>query len=70
MKKGTKKVAKKYKKPEVVTSRYSPDPVEAGCCLQSCGGSPISTQTEKNLSREAKAALATLEQANVNLAID
>lgn len=31
---------KKYTKPEVVESAHSPEPVEAGCCLTSCGGSP------------------------------
>jgi hypothetical protein len=38
---------KKYEKPEVTNVTYSPEPVEAGCCLRSCGGSPISIDSKK-----------------------
>lgn len=31
---------KQYQKPEVINTAHSPEPVEAGCCLRSCGGSP------------------------------
>jgi len=31
---------KGYQKPGVLNAAYSPEPVEAGCCLRSCGGSP------------------------------
>lgn len=29
-----------YQKPEVTKKGSSPEPVEAGCCLRSCGGMP------------------------------
>lgn len=31
---------KKYQKPKVTNTTCSPEPIEAGCCLRSCGGSP------------------------------
>lgn len=33
-------MAKKYVKPEVTQKGQTKEPVEAGCCLRSCGGSP------------------------------
>ncbi len=30
----------KYQKPLVTRSGSNPEPVEAGCCLRSCGGVP------------------------------
>jgi hypothetical protein len=37
---------KKYDKPKVVVRGSSPEPVESGCCLRSCGGMP-SPMSEK-----------------------
>ena len=31
---------KKYIKPAITRSGSNPEPVEAGCCLRSCGGVP------------------------------
>ena len=39
---------KQYQKPEVTCKGANPEPVEAGCCLQSCGGSPGRTHTPRN----------------------
>ena len=39
-----KKIEENYKKPEVEGVGVSPEPVESGCCLTSCGGSPGVTQ--------------------------
>jgi hypothetical protein len=30
----------KYSKPAVTRAGSTPEPVEAGCCLRSCGGKP------------------------------
>lgn len=38
---------KKYQKPTVINGAYSPEPVEAGCCLRSCGGSPHHSEASK-----------------------
>lgn len=57
---------KEYKKPAVVSPGYSPEPVEAGCCLTSCGGSPGGMQAGRYLNHEAETTLAILEQACQN----
>lgn len=36
-----------YEKPKIVKSTYSAEPVEAGCCLRSCGGSPVVLSSER-----------------------
>lgn len=43
----------KYEKPLVVKPGYSPEPVESGCCLTSCGGSPGGMQAGRHLHTEA-----------------
>ena len=53
---------KKYEKPIVVSPGYSPEPVEAGCCLTSCGGSPGGMQAGRCLSHGAKITLTILEE--------
>tara|TARA_Y100000310_G_C20688919_1_gene820938 strand:+ start:898 stop:1071 length:174 start_codon:yes stop_codon:yes gene_type:complete len=45
---------KSYQKPAVVSPGYYPEPVEAGCCLTSCGGKPGGLQAGKQLHEEAK----------------
>lgn len=57
----------KYEKPKVVSPGYSPEPVEAGCCLTSCGGAPSGMQAGRHLNREAESTLAMLEQASSKL---
>jgi len=37
-----------YQKPQVVLTGANPEPVEAGCCLRSCGGSPGPMQAPKD----------------------
>jgi len=44
----------KYEKPRVTRKGANPEPVEAGCCLRSCGGSPGPTQTPKDQTSVAK----------------
>lgn len=53
-----------YEKPTVVNPGYSPEPVEAGCCLTSCGGSPGGMQAGRHLNQEAEKTLAMLEETN------
>lgn len=54
---------KPYEKPAVLNPGYSPEPVEAGCCLISCGGAPGAMQAGRYLNHEAEATLAMLEKA-------
>jgi len=58
---------KRYEKPVVISSGYSPEPVEAGCCLTSCGGSPGGMQAGRHLNKEARKTLAILEKASSKL---
>ena len=37
-----------YKKPKVTKRGSSPEPVEAGCCLRSCGGVPAVQPTTRD----------------------
>ena len=43
-----------YERPTVISPGYSPEPVEAGCCLTSCGGSPGGMQAGRHLTEEAQ----------------
>lgn len=54
---------KRYEKPMVVNPGYSPEPVEAGCCLQSCGGSPGGMQAGRYLNKEAEKTFRILHNA-------
>ncbi|MEA2112586.1 MAG: hypothetical protein U9P50_01265 [Patescibacteria group bacterium] len=45
------KQEKSYRKPEVKGVGTSPEPVESGCCLTSCGGSPGITQNNPNVKK-------------------
>ncbi len=58
---------KQYEKPAVVSPGYSPEPVEAGCCLTSCGGSPGGMQAGRHLNKEAGKTLTMLEEASSKL---
>jgi hypothetical protein len=40
--------AQVYQKPEVTKKGSAPEPVEAGCCLRSCGGSPAPQPKTRN----------------------
>lgn len=46
---------KTYEKPAVTIKGSSPEPVESGCCLRSCGGVPGPMQVGKR--GNARAAL-------------
>lgn len=41
-----------YTKPMITKTSQSSEPVEAGCCLRSCGGSPAIMQVNKNTLHE------------------
>ena len=45
------KQKKSYKKPVVEGVGSSPEPVESGCCLTSCGGSPGITQNNPSVKK-------------------
>ena len=45
---------KTYETPEVLNDFTVCEPVETGCCLRSCGGSPHHMGTEKLISDETK----------------
>ena len=49
------KKQKNYQKPEVLSEITVCEPVETGCCLRSCGGSPYHMGKEDLLSAEMKA---------------
>lgn len=51
-----------YQRPEVLSSGVSPEPVEAGCCLTSCGGSPGGLQSGKHQGDAAQDNLKLLEE--------
>lgn len=42
----------KYEKPVVIRQGYSPEAVESGCCLTSCGGSPGGMQAGRHLHKK------------------
>lgn len=46
---------KKYEAPEILSEVTVCEPVETGCCLRSCGGSPSRMQSEALVSEETKA---------------
>lgn len=48
-----------YQKPQVVQKGTNPEPVEAGCCLRSCGGSPGPMQVRKDTEVSKAIAAAT-----------
>lgn len=56
------KVMAQYQKPVVISPGYSPEPVEAGCCLTSCGGSPGGMQAGRHLNRQAEASSKILKR--------
>lgn len=53
---------KEYQKPEVLSGTTICEPVETGCCLRSCGGSPkhmpsdalVSTETTQKFESATK----------------
>lgn len=45
---------KKYEAPEILSEFTVCEPVETGCCLRSCGGSPHHIGAEKLVSEEIK----------------
>ena len=55
-------MAKQYSSPEIKDKLTNCEPVETGCCLRSCGGSPhhvdgqsqLDAATEKRLEEETK----------------
>ena len=51
------KLQKNYETPKVLGEVVTNEPVETGCCLRSCGGSPNHMGEEKNISEKAKAKL-------------
>ena len=53
----------KYDKPKVVVRGYTPEPVEAGCCLRSCGGSPGGLQAGHYLTKQAEEIIVLLKRA-------
>lgn len=53
----------KEEKPEVLSQGSTPEPVESGCCLRSCGGSPIGTQESRHLNHEAEETIRMLKSA-------
>lgn len=53
-----------YSRPDIVSSGHSPEPVEAGCCLASCGGSPGAMQSKHHSNDDGtKETLAILQRA-------
>ena len=51
----TKDNKKKYEAPEIRSEVTVCEPVETGCCLRSCGGSPSRMQSEALVSEKTKA---------------
>lgn len=49
------KDTKKYEAPEILSKVTVCEPVETGCCLRSCGGSPHHMESETLVSDETKA---------------
>ena len=49
------KHSKKYEAPKVLSEVTVCEPVETGCCLRSCGGSPHHMGSENLISKETKA---------------
>lgn len=56
------KKAEKYEKPQALDNFAVCEPVETGCCLRSCGGSPHHMGAEKLISDDVKS---KFEQAQV-----
>jgi len=52
---------RKYQKPKVLRRGYFPEPVESGCCLTSCGGSPGGLQSGEHAGKAFASALIRLE---------
>lgn len=60
-----------YKKPEVVSKGYTPEPVEAGCCLRSCGGSPaVGAHNSEQLTKAAEKTMQVLDAAEIETTTD
>lgn len=49
-----------YEPPKVLGSSFVAEPVESGCCLTSCGGSPGGMQSGRHLGSKAAAIHTTL----------
>lgn len=45
---------KKYSSPEVLDELTNSEPVETGCCLRSCGGSPHQVDGESQLKEDTE----------------
>lgn len=56
-------IEKNYKKPKVEGVGTSPEPVESGCCLTSCGGSPGVTQNNPAVKKGDSDAVNTVDSA-------
>ena len=51
-----------YQKPEVISNFEVCEPVETGCCLRSCGGSPFHLGREDIISEETKKRFEEIDQ--------
>ncbi len=52
-----------YEKPQIKSPGCDSEPVESGCCLRSCGGSPGGSQASKALEKETRTVQKILEEA-------
>ena len=50
-----------YESPIVTTKGHTAEPVESGCCLTSCGGSPAGMQADASNSAESRKTLDMLK---------
>jgi len=57
------KKKKSYQKPRVEGVGSSPESVESGCCLTSCGGSPGITQSNPSVKKGDKDSVSVVESA-------
>lgn len=58
---------KKYQKPAIINAAYSPEPVEAGCCLRSCGGSPHHVNANAKVNKLLEKINYTLKQEKISV---
>jgi len=58
---------KKHEQPKVIKPGSTPEPIEAGCCLRSCGGKPGGMQSGKHLQNQCAETMAFLGQASSSL---
>lgn len=54
-----------YEKPQIKSPGCYSEPVESGCCLRSCGGSPGGSQSSKVLAKEARSVEKILEETDI-----